>query len=58
MIYLCRRMEWGVDWIHMIWVGVDIYKKLGGHWIWTKCMFDSNSAIQRGQGRGLRDWAR
>ena len=54
MICSCRGMVCGVDWIHMIWVGVDI-KKPGGHWIWKKCMFDAISAIQRGQGQGLRD---
>ena len=29
MIYSCSGMVWGVDWIHMIWVGVDIKKARG-----------------------------
>ena len=29
MIYSCMGMVWGVDWIHLVWVGVSI-KKPGG----------------------------
>ena len=29
MIYSCRGMVWGVDWIHLDWVGVG-KKKPGG----------------------------
>ena len=57
MIYSCRGMVWGVDCVHLVWVRVGI-KKPGGSWIWTKCIFDTISAIQKGQGQGLRDWAR
>ena len=26
MIFSCRRELWGVDWIHLVWVGVGIKK--------------------------------
>ena len=26
MIYSCMRMMWGVDWTHLVWVGVSIKK--------------------------------
>ena len=26
MIYSCMGMVWGVDWIHLVWVGVSIKK--------------------------------
>ena len=29
MIYSCRGMVWGVDWIHLVWVGVGIKKARG-----------------------------
>ena len=29
MIYSCMGMVWGVDWLHLVWVGVSI-KKPGG----------------------------
>ena len=51
MIYSCRGMVCGVDWIHLIWVGFCI-KKARGHWIWTKCMFDTILAIQRVKDKG------
>ena len=50
-------MVWGVDWIHMVQVGVGI-KKPGGLFGLEMCMFDIIFAIQRGQGQGLRDWVR
>ena len=58
MIYSCRGMVCGVDWIHLVWVGFFYKKKPGGDWIWSKCIYYTILAIQRGQGRGLRDWAR
>ena len=30
MIYLCKGMVWGVDWIHLVGVGVGIKKNQGG----------------------------
>ena len=33
MTFLCRGMVWGVDWIHLVGVGVGIKKTQGGHWI-------------------------
>ena len=33
MTFLCQGMVWGVDWIHLVGVGVGIKKNQGGHWI-------------------------
>ena len=30
MTFSCRGEVWGVDWIHLVWVGVGI--KNGGSW--------------------------
>ena len=57
MICSCLGMVWGVDWTHLVWVGVSI-KKPGGSLGLEICMFDTILAIQRGQGQGLRDWVR
>ena len=29
MTFLCRGMVWGVDWIHLVWVGAGIKKVRG-----------------------------
>ena len=29
MIYSCKGVVWGVDWIHLVWVGVGIRKSQG-----------------------------
>ena len=34
MTFPCRGMVWKVDWIHLVWVGVEIKKKQGGHLVW------------------------
>ena len=33
MTFLCQGMVWGVDWIHLVGVGVGIKKTRGGLWI-------------------------
>ena len=33
MIFSCGGMVWGVDWIHLVGVGVGIKKTRGGHWV-------------------------
>ena len=57
MIYSCMGMVWGVDWIHLVWVGVSI-KKARGVFGLEKMHIYTILAIQRGQGQGLRDWVR
>ena len=57
MIYSCMGMVWGVDWIHLVWVGVSI-KKPGGSLSLEKMHIYTILAVQRGQGQGLRDWVR
>ena len=56
MVFSCGGMVWGVDWIHLVEVGVGIKKTQGGSLGLKICMFDTILAIQRGQGQGLRDW--
>ena len=34
MIFSCRGMVWGVEWILLVGVGVGIKKNQGGHWSW------------------------
>ena len=34
MTFSCRGKVWGVDWIHLVWVGVGIKKAMGGSWVW------------------------
>ena len=50
-------MVWGVDWIHLVWVGVSI-KKPGGSLCMEKMHIYTILAIQRGKGQGLRDMVR
>ena len=57
MIYSCMGMVSGVEWIHLVWVGVSI-KKPGGSLGMEKMHIYTILAIQRGQGQGLRDWVR
>ena len=38
MTFLCRGMVWGVDWIHLVGVGVGI-KNPGGSLYMKKCTF-------------------
>ena len=33
MIFSCGGMVWGVDWIHLVGVGVGITKTRGGLWV-------------------------
>ena len=49
MIYSCIGMAWGVDWIHLVWLGVSI-KKAKGVLDMEKMHIHIISAIQRGQG--------
>ena len=50
-------LVWGVDWIHLVRVWVSI-KKARGLLGMEKMHIYTISAIQRGQGQGLRDWVR
>ena len=54
MIYSCRGMVWGVDWIHLVGVGGGI-KKPGGHWVWKYafCYYLSHSEGSRTGGQRL-----
>ena len=61
MTFLCRGMVWGVDWIHLVGVGVGIKKNQGGHWVWKHALLllferfrgvkDNGSEIGWGGGR-------
>ena len=59
MTFSCREMVWGVDWIHLVWVGVGI-KKPGGSLGLEICMFDDSEASRTwaqklGEMRGERN---
>ena len=49
MTFSCRGKVWGVDWIHLVWVGVGIKKSQGGSWVWKYAF-----SIQFEQFRGSR----
>ena len=34
MTFSRRENVWGVDWVHLVWVGVGIKKARGGSWVW------------------------
>ena len=34
MTFSRRGNVWGVDWIHLVWVGVGMKKARGGSWVW------------------------
>ena len=34
MTFSRRGNVWGVDWVHLVWVGVGIKKARGGSWVW------------------------
>ena len=57
MTFSCRGKVWGVDWIHLVWVGVGIKKARGvvGSGNMHFRYYLSNLG---GQGKGLRDWVR
>ena len=57
MKYSCMRVVSRIDWIHFVRVGVSIKKARAGHW-YGKMQIYTISAIQRGQGQGLRNWVR
>ena len=54
MIYSCRGMVWGVDWIHLVGVGVGI-KKTRGYWVWKYafCYYLSHSEGSRTRAQKL-----
>ena len=55
MTFLCRRMVWGVDWIHLVGVGVGLKKTRGviGYEKMHFCYFLSGSEGSRAMAQRL-----
>ena len=56
MKYSCMRVVSGIDWIHLVRVGVSIKKARAGHWVWKNANLyyfsDSEGSRSRAQKLG------
>ena len=55
MIFSYKETVWGVDLVHMVWVGGGINKARGST-CQEICTFQAIITVRSGQGQRLRDW--
>ena len=51
-------MVWGVELVHMVWVGGRIKKSQGGHWVWKYAFLILFEPFRGVKDKGSENWGR